>query len=128
MIRYALRCPQDHRFDSWFRSAGGYEELVSSGRITCPECGSDRIEKAPMAPRLGAARPTELPLARLRRKVETEADYVGAGFASEARSIHAGMSANRPIWGEARPGEALDLLRDGIPVLPLPFAPRSKTN
>ncbi|HAW47084.1 MAG TPA: DUF1178 domain-containing protein, partial [Roseovarius sp.] len=32
------------------------------------------------------------------------------------------------IYGEARPEEARRLIEDGIPVAPLPFSPRRKTN
>lgn len=130
MIRYALRCPDDHRFESWFRSAEDFDALNARGTVTCPECGSARIEKAMMAPSVAPPSPAavEHPLARMRRKIETEADYVGRDFPAEARAIHDGSAPDRPIWGEARPRDALGLLRDGITVAPLPILPRSKTN
>lgn len=127
MIRYALKCPGDHHFESWFRSAEDFESLVAEGKLSCPECGSPRIGKAMMAPGIAHSE-AEHPLARMRRKIESEADYVGHDFPAEARAIHEGTSPGRQIWGEARPREALNLLRDGIPVAPLPFRPRSKSN
>ena len=30
MIRYALRCTQDHRFESWFGSSADFDRLVSA--------------------------------------------------------------------------------------------------
>jgi hypothetical protein len=128
LIRYALRCPEDHRFESWFRSSVDFDKLMCCGKLTCPECGSPRIGKALMAPSVSAAEEPVHPLARLRRRIDSEADYVGRDFPSEARAIHAGTSPDRPIWGEARAGEALQLLRDGIFVAPLPILPRSKVN
>ena len=52
MIRYSLRCEQDHTFDSWFQSSSAYDTQVKRKLVSCPVCGSDRIEKAIMAPRI----------------------------------------------------------------------------
>ena len=130
MIRYALRCTSDHDFDSWFASAEAYERLATAGGLSCPVCGSGDVAKAVMAPQVsgGGGRIAEHPLARLRRKIEAEADYVGDRFATEARAIHDGDAPGRPIWGEARPEDARALAEDGIAVAPLPFAHRSKAN
>jgi hypothetical protein len=48
---------------------------------------------------------------------------VGPSFAEEARRIHEGEAEERPIWGEATPDEAQELIEDGIPALPLPALP-----
>jgi len=55
VIRYALHCNRGHAFESWFQSSGGYDRQVSRGLVECPVCGSDKVEKAIMAPRLGRA-------------------------------------------------------------------------
>jgi hypothetical protein len=141
MIRYALKCPADHGFDSWFQSAEGYETLRAAGHLACPVCGSTEVEKSLMAPsvrpsRAGAEeRPLAAPasdieaaLAELRRQVEQNSDYVGLNFAAEARRIHAGEAPERSIYGEAKPDEARKLIEDGVPVAPLPFIPPRKTN
>ena len=65
---------------------------------------------------------------RLRRAVEAETDYVGRQFADEARAIHDGRAPERAIRGEASAEETRALLRDGIPVMPLPFRDPSKAN
>ena len=70
----------------------------------------------------------EREIAALRRKVEENADYVGADFATLARAIHDGDAPERSIWGEARPDQARALIEDGIPVAPLPFMPSRKAN
>ena len=142
MIRYALECDREHGFDSWFQSADAYDKVAAAGMVSCPECGSTRVRKALMAPDVRPARgaseapalsaPTADPraaaLAELRRRVEEGSDYVGMNFAAEARAIHAGEAPERAIWGEARIDEARGLIEDGIPVAPLPFHPKSKTN
>ncbi|HYS49525.1 MAG TPA: DUF1178 family protein [Xanthobacteraceae bacterium] len=55
MIRYALRCEAGHDFESWFGSSAAYDKQVARGLVTCPLCGSQKVEKAIMAPSLGKA-------------------------------------------------------------------------
>jgi hypothetical protein len=50
MIKYTLRCASEHHFEAWFQSSASFEEQKKEGLLRCPECGSDGIEKAPMAP------------------------------------------------------------------------------
>jgi hypothetical protein len=52
MIRYALKCPAGHVFDSWFRDSRAYETLSAEGRVACAICGAGTVEKALMAPSL----------------------------------------------------------------------------
>ena len=133
MIRYALKCENGHRFESWFKSAAAFDSLHDKGLVECPDCGISAVEKAMMAPQLGtsrslggAERPSERALAEMRAKIEAESEYVGADFPAEARAMHLGDAPERPIHGEARPEEARALLEEGVPVLPLPFRPRRK--
>jgi hypothetical protein len=146
MIRYALTCAARHDFESWFQSSEAFDRLAEAGRVTCPTCGNPDVRKALMAPAVvGAGKlpdpagdpvvadppsPAEIEraLAALRRQVEENSDYVGLNFAAEARRIHAGEAPERSIYGEAKPDEARKLIEDGVPVAPLPFVPRRKTN
>lgn len=149
MIRFTLRCDQDHTFDSWFRSGAAFDKLRSAGMVSCSICGSDSVEKAIMAPRVRPARnaagapepshdidkPLSAPasaaeqvLAELRRKVEANSDYVGRDFAAEARRIHNGEAPARSIFGEAQLEEARTLAEDGVPVAALPWTDRRKAN
>lgn len=144
MIRYNLKCGNDHGFESWFASAGAFDTLQRAGQVSCPVCGGKQVEKALMAPSVRPAssrpdaevrRPLKAPatdvekaIAELRRQVEENADYVGLNFAAEARAIHEGAAEERSIYGEARPDEARKLLEDGVPVAPLPFLPLRKAN
>ena len=52
MIRYSLRCEQDHSFESWFQSSSAYDSQVKRKLVTCPSCGSAKVEKAIMAPQI----------------------------------------------------------------------------
>lgn len=151
MIRYALKCPEGHRFESWFQNAAAFDALAAGGRVSCPDCGATGVEKCLMTPDVRPTRtaspevPAEVPapspahplaaetaqehaLAALRAKVEAESDYVGQAFAREARAIHAGEAPERQIYGEARLDEAVALIEDGVPIAPLPFTPTRKTN
>ena len=137
MIQFALKCDDDHRFDSWFKSAGAFDKLLAAGMVTCAICGSPRIEKALMAPKIRDSKGRDLPqtpdlkeqaLVALKKKIEQNSEYVGMNFAREARDIHNGASPERSIYGEARPEDAKKLVEDGIPVAPLPFVPGRKSN
>jgi len=56
MIQYALKCADGHSFDSWFQSAGAYDKLAKAGMVSCVVCGSTKVEKAIMTPRVRPAR------------------------------------------------------------------------
>ncbi|WP_131573566.1 DUF1178 family protein, partial [Paracoccus nototheniae] len=80
------------------------------------------------APLSSPRNPAEAALEALRRKIEASSDYVGLSFAAEARAMHDGDRPARAIHGEARPEEARRLIEDGVPIAPLPFLPRKRTN
>ena len=61
MIRYALNCDQGHAFESWFQSSAAYDKQAKRALVTCPICGSAKVEKAIMAPRLARAEAAEPP-------------------------------------------------------------------
>ena len=52
MIRYALNCEQGHTFETWFQHSTAYDKQAKRGLVACPICGSAKVEKAIMAPRL----------------------------------------------------------------------------
>ncbi|TNF23274.1 MAG: DUF1178 family protein [Rhodobacteraceae bacterium] len=145
MIHYALKCSDDHRFESWFQSAQAFDKLKAAGMVACAICGSSKVDRDLMTPRVsqGSAKappparprplsapasPAEQALARLKAHVEKTSDYVGTEFAREARAMHDGDVPLRSIHGEARPDEARKLVEDGISIAPLPFRPSRKTN
>lgn len=148
MIRYALKCENDHQFESWFKSAGSFEKLAAMDLIECPQCSSTSVEKTLMAPLVptksnksvnaapapahpmasGPDPKLERALKELRTHVETNSEYVGPRFAAEATSMHLGETPQRSIYGEVKPEEAKRMAEDGVPALPLPFVPKHKTN
>lgn len=144
MIVFDLICrPEGHVFEAWFGSSEDYDGQRERGLVQCPLCGSLEIEKAVMAPRVGAKGNQRLAGARAQsemvtsdpqgvkrmlaamaaaqKKVLEQSDYVGDRFAEEARAIHLGETENRPIHGRATPDQTESLLEEGIAVSPLPF-------
>ena len=52
MIRYNLRCEKGHSFESWFQSSTAYESQEKRKLVSCPACGSVKVERAIMAPQI----------------------------------------------------------------------------
>jgi hypothetical protein len=70
MIRYTLSCERGHEFESWFQNSAAYDKQAKRGLVTCPACGSAKVDKTIMAPKLhrtdldrGALRQPEPPTA-----------------------------------------------------------------
>jgi hypothetical protein len=59
MIRYALRCERDHTFESWFQDSSAFDAQVKRKLVSCPACGSVKVEKAIMAPRIASKKGRE---------------------------------------------------------------------
>jgi len=152
MIRYTLRCDRGHAFESWFQTSSAYDSQVKRKLVTCPACGSARVEKAIMAPQIVSKKgrdnaapapaspadvtiPSSTPLMmaqerelraklrELRDHIVKNADNVGERFPNEARKMHYGDIEHRPIYGEASPDEARSLIEEGVEVSPLPMLP-----
>lgn len=147
MICFALNCANDHTFEGWFRDGAAYERQAVDRHIACPTCGDRSVRKAMMAPavvRSGSrplpepsevAKPAAQPpddakaaialamLRKLRAHVESHFENVGDRFPEEARRIHYGEAEEREIYGRATPGEAEDLIDEGISVRALPDLP-----
>lgn len=149
MIRYTLTCADGHRFESWFQSGDAFDALAAKGLVSCALCGSDKVSKALMAPRVAVqdpasgdapekdkapgplsapSHPAEGMLRAMRAHLERHSTYVGGRFAAEARAMHLGETQERMIHGEAKPDEARALIEEGIPIAPLPFVPPDQTN
>ena len=143
MIRYTLCCEAGHTFESWFNNSTAFDRQAARGLVTCPTCGSAKVEKAIMAPALSggrdapAAEPEKTPVAivsmeevelrkklkELREHLTKNADYVGQKFPEEARKMHYGEIEHRSIYGEASPDQAKELHEEGIEFHPLPVLP-----
>jgi hypothetical protein len=143
MIRYDLICTEGHAFDGWFGNSVAYDEQIRQGLLSCPACGSIKVEKQLMTPGIpaksnrrkegreqvfsgppdGRQKALIAMMRELRRSVETNAEYVGARFADEARKIHYEETEKRGIYGEATAEDAHALVEEGIEVHPLPKLP-----
>jgi hypothetical protein len=151
MIKYALQCDQAHAFESWFPDSASYDRQSKRGFVSCPVCGSIKIEKQIMAPRVrnseerrahakratapatAAAQPMAMlseearkmraMIRELHEKVKANTEDVGERFADEARRIHYGETEEKAIRGRASLEEAKALHEEGIGVLPLPPLP-----
>lgn len=151
MIVFDLHCDAGHRFEGWFGSSADYEGQCARGLVTCPECGSGMVGKAPMAPAVpvkGNRRAEPLPvaappsspsapmasgplppeveqamqkLAEVQAKALKDSTWVGKDFANRSRAMHYGEADAQAIHGQATLEEAKDLLDEGIAVAPLPF-------
>lgn len=138
MISFNLRCAKDHVFEAWFKDGKSYDRQAKQGRVSCPACGDNKIEKAPMAPNIAAGvsrkerssqagRAAEFreTLNKLRAEVEKNCDYVGPDFAEEARKIHYKESERRGIYGEATDQEAKSLEDEGVEFNRIPWPSRT---
>jgi hypothetical protein len=136
MILFDLKCARDHVFEAWFPNNAAYEKQAKAGAIACPACASRKVEKAPMAPRIGKAPGEKMTavasehaeirkkLVELRSRIEASCDYVGDKFAEEARRIHYGETDKRGIYGETSDDEAAALADEGIEFGRLPWVPK----
>ncbi len=137
-----LQCTADHVFEGWFASEDDFQGQLQRGLVECPVCGDTHITKKLSAPRLnlGASQPVAAPVADAGRRDVTNApgaalqaawmqavrhvlantEDVGERFAEEARRIHYGETEERGIRGQASREETLELLEEGIGVMPLP--------
>lgn len=60
------------------------------------------------------------------RKIVASTEDVGDKFADEALRMHKGQEPERPIRGQATAQQAMELLEEGVPVLPLALPKSSK--
>jgi hypothetical protein len=155
MIVFDLTCDRGHRFEGWFGSSEDYVGQRARSLVSCPQCGSDAVRKAPMAPavpRKGnsqpvlATPPAKQPMARgpmppevaeaLGKLAEAQtralqaSRWVGDAFAEQTRAMHYGERDPETIHGQASLEDAQALFEEGIPVAPLPFpiAPPDELN
>ena len=145
MVIYDLICQKKHSFEGWFPSLEDYQKQAEKKQISCPTCGSKKIEKVPhacavhlkkeeqpktkKAPSTARRRQPALQMSapefnemliRVHHYVKENFEDVGPRFAEEARQIHDGNAKERPIHGTSTAQEAHELAEDGIPFIALP--------
>lgn len=153
MIHYNLRCERGHAFESWFQSSAAYEQQEKRKLVSCPVCGSAKVERGIMAPQIVSKKERDIvepapaaaipatttsasaplvmtqerevraKLRELRDHILSSSDNVGERFPNEARKMHYGDIEHRPIYGEASADEARALMEEGVEVSTLPLLP-----
>jgi hypothetical protein len=140
MVIYDLVCRKNHRFEGWFPSFEEFQKQLNKKLVSCPSCGTTKVEKVPHAcavhvkkeQPVAAKEPRQTPppelspgefkemLIKVHHYVKENFEDVGARFAEEARQIHKGEAEERPIHGTATQQETKELAEEGVPFLPLP--------
>ena len=147
-----LQCAHQHEFEGWFGSEDDFTRQLARGLVSCPLCGDAQIQKMLSAPRLnlrsgredrvpaapaeaGASvelglpapgSPLQAQLLKAMRQVLASTEDVGERFADQARAMHHGEIDQRNIRGRTSPEVAMELIEEGIEVMPLPSLPALK--
>ena len=53
MILYEFNCDRQHSFEAWFKDGDTCDRQLKRKALECPVCGSAKVAKALMAPRIG---------------------------------------------------------------------------
>ena len=141
MVVYNLLCKKNHSFEGWFPSFEDFQKQADKKLISCPTCGTTKVEKLPHACAVHVkkelpAPPAKTPeatlpapptaaefkemLIKVHHYVKQNFEDVGPRFAEEAKQIHKGEAEERPIHGTATGEEVKELVEEGIPCIPLP--------
>ena len=136
MIKYNLICKKcDLNFDSWFATSKEYDKLKRKKLLNCHSCGSLRVEKNLMAPRLinmslSLNKEKELQkykkikktISEYQKFIKNNFNYVGENFAYEARSIHYNnKKKDKGIYGTASKKDLQELREEGIEAQMIPW-------
>ena len=135
MIKYNLKCHNDHEFESWFSSSEEFEKLKKRKLLECIFCLSRKIDKSIMAPRLSNskskndefdilekdAKSQKNKLIKLRKYIEKNFDYVGKDFSKRVREIYYDKKNKKAIYGTTTSEERKELSEEGIDLLSIPW-------
>ena len=59
MIKYNLKCQNDHEFESWFSNSREFDNLKRKNLLECIYCNSKEINKSIMAPMISNSKKDE---------------------------------------------------------------------
>ena len=136
MIKYKLKCKKCKLlFDSWFATSQEYEKLRKKNYLSCHKCGSTKVEKTLMAPKLlnkswkkninlenQKYQKINKKIMEYQKFIKKNFEYVGENFAYEARSIHYNnKKKGKGIYGTASREEIKDLKDEGIDAEIIPW-------
>ena len=136
MIKYNLRCDNDHEFESWFSDSKEFERLKTKKLLECIYCNSKTIKKSIMAPMISVSKnynsnkfkvnekilqKQRNKLIKLRNYIEKNFEYVGEDFSKKVREIYYDKKNKKTIYGITTPEERKDLKEEGIDLLSIPW-------
>ena len=135
MIRYKLKCHNDHEFESWFSNSEEFEKLNKRNLLECIYCSSKKINKSIMAPMVSNKKIDDTQfemmskefkneknnLFKLRRYVEKNFEYVGKDFSKKVRDVYYDKKSKEAIYGTTTSEERKELEEEGIDLLSIPW-------
>ena len=135
MIKYNLKCHNDHEFESWFSNSKEYDKLNKKALLECIYCYSKRINKTIMATTIINLKEKEKQidiikkdikakknkLLKLRKYVENNFDYVGKDFSKKVREVYYDKKNKKAIYGTTTFKERKELAEEGINLLSIPW-------
>ena len=140
MIKYNLKCNNDHEFESWFSDSKEFDKLKQKKLLECIYCSSNTIQKSIMAPMVSGAKlekgnegltnerllNEKDKLLKLRGYVEKNFEFVGNKFSEKVREVYYDKSTKKSIYGTTTPEEREELAEEGIDLITIPWV--SKDN
>ena len=135
MIKYNLKCHNDHEFESWFSNSKEFEKLNKKRLLECIFCSSKKINKSIMAPTILNSKEKDNQneiinqdfkdeknkLLNLRKYIEKNFDYVGKNFGKKVREVYYDKKNKNAIYGTTTPEEREELAEEGIDLLSIPW-------
>tara|TARA_B100001564_G_C20368418_1_gene546737 strand:- start:166 stop:609 length:444 start_codon:yes stop_codon:yes gene_type:complete len=140
MIKYILKCKNNHEFESWFSDSNEFEKLNKKNLLECIFCSSKKIEKSIMAPMISGISSEDenrknfndklssqkKELLKIRKYVEKNFEFVGDKLSQKIREVYYDKKSKKSIYGTATPEEREELAEEGIDLLTIPWV--SKDN
>ena len=135
MIKYNLKCHNEHEFESWFSSSEEFEKLTKKKLLECIYCSSKKIDKSIMAPMVSNSKNKnnefeiiiknlknqKNKLLKLRKYIEKNFDYVGKDFSKRVKEIYYDKDNKKAIYGTTTSEERKELSEEGIDLLSIPW-------
>jgi|TARA_B100001741_G_C16160183_1_gene417691 hypothetical protein len=135
MIKYNLKCKNNHEFESWFSNSEEFDKLNKKDLLECIYCSSKKISKSIMSPRISNLNTKKEQvnlinkdiknekdqLLRLRKYIEKNFDYVGKDFSKKVREVYYDKKSKKAIYGTATSKEREELAEEGIDLLSIPW-------
>ncbi len=135
MIKYNLKCENNHEFESWFSSSDEFDNLNKKKLLECIYCSSKSIEKSIMAPMVSLVNDNKKEfnslenilkdeknkLLKLRNYVEKNFEFVGDNFSKKVREVYYDKKNKRTFYGTTTPEERRELENEGIDLLTIPW-------